>query len=832
MRIAYVGFVIALALCLPPGCDCGGTPTAGDCDGGPCPGDAGPDACLVVCAGICCGPGETCLAEQCVQQQQPCSSNEECQNDTCCTGGVCAPYGAGKPCGETNPECTKGLKIGIFAPIVKCEWTGPPAGDLYPQHRNVLSTPAVIDFKLGGTAGAPSIVFVSYNGTDTGMDSCSDTSTTLFGIIRVISGLDCSQQFTIASPRVIGAAPVALADLDGDGRAEIVAARHGGGVVAFRYDTNSQTFREAWSPTLYTDYGTGMCWWNGPSVHDVNDDGAPEILFGGAVYDATGHELGGPFDCYGADVNEAYCTLLSDNLRPDYDGIGQVPVAARLTDAAVGTLIDGANLWQLSPATHRWGATATNLGRRGQIAVADFGTFGPNPAVDDRTTLDGTPEIVVVYNDNLTPDAPQTARGRLRIMTLAGRVVFGPLDLPGGGLGGPPTVGDFDGDGLPEVAVAGWQGFTVFDPDCTGAAPDPVRCAAGTTDGVLWTRPSQDQTSSSTGSSIFDFDGDGRAEVIYADECFARVYDGLTGDVLYSQFHNSATWYENPIVADVDGDGKAELVIPSNVNGTVELSCETLDPIFGGIRCKEPQDCPNLLPCEKAVATDDFGLCRCQSDHDCGDGFLCRDPLDHPEQGQVCRAAHPGASVQGVRVISDRLDRWVAARTVWNQHAYSITNVGDFGEIPKTASWEHNWSLTAQPRLNNFRQNVPGVAPGETRLPDLTVRQATGTCHEEGGATLSAEVCNRGTLAASPVWLSFIETEPVPQVLCSIQATAPLSPGACVSLTCEWDQPPVNVAISITARADDTGTGAGALVECIEGNNLDFIEGMMCGHLY
>ena len=197
----------------------------------------------------------------------------------------------------------------------------------------------------------------------------------------------------------------------------------------------------------------------------------------------------------------------------------------------------------------------------------------------------------------------------------------------------------------------------------------------------------------------------------------------------------------------------------------------------------------------------------------------------------MCRAAHPGADVQGVRVIADRLDRWVAARPVWNQHAYSITNVGDHGEIPKTSLWEHNWSLSQNPRLNNFRQNVPGTAPGETRLPDLTVRQATGTCHESGGATLEAEVCNRGTLAADPVWLTFAETAPAAAVLCSVKATAPLAPGACVALSCEWAQPPVNVPIDITARADDNGTGQGVLVECIEGNTLDFIEGMMGGHL-
>jgi hypothetical protein len=470
----------------------------------------------------------------------------------------------------------------------------------------------------------------------------------------------------------------------------------------------------------------------------------------------------------------------------------------------------------------------TGLGRRGQIALADFGTYGASAAGDDRLTKDGIPEIVVVANANATPDSPQTALGELRIMTLSGRVIFGPLPLAGAGLGGPPTIGDFDGDGLPEVAVAGWHEFTVYDPDCTGAAPDASRCPSGSTTGVLWSQASQDQTSSSTGSSIFDFDGDGQAEVIYADECFARVYDGRTGDVLYSQFHNSATWYENPIVADVDGDGKAELVIPSNTNGTVELSCPAVDPIFAGLRCKEPQDCPGLLPCVKAEPQDDFGLCRCQDTASCQGPFVCRDPVTHPEQGQVCRAAHPGSQVQGVRVIADRLDRWVAARPVWNQHAYSITNVGDAGEIPRTSAWLPNWQA---PGYNNFRQNVPGTAPGDTHLPDLTVRQARGECHDTGGATLTAEVCNRGTIAASPVYLSFAETAPDLAVLCTVQAQGPLAPAACVTLACDWAQPPENVAIDITARADDQGDGQGVLVECIEGNNLDFIAAMMCGHL-
>ena len=61
-------------------------------------------------------------------------------------------------------------------------------------------------------------------------------------------------------------------------------------------------------------------------------------------------------------------------------------------------------------------------------------------------------------------------------------------------------------------------------------------------------------SSATTGSSIFDFEFDGQAEAVYGDECFTRVYEGKTGEVLYSSYRTSCTWYENPIVADVDND--------------------------------------------------------------------------------------------------------------------------------------------------------------------------------------------------------------------------------------------------------------------------------------
>ena len=57
---------------------------------------------------------------------------------------------------------------------------------------------------------------------------------------------------------------------------------------------------------------------------------------------------------------------------------------------------------------------------------------------------------------------------------------------------------------------------------------DPEQQAKNLPDGVLWVQPSQDASSNVTGSSVFDFDGDGQAEAVYRDECFIRVYNGRT----------------------------------------------------------------------------------------------------------------------------------------------------------------------------------------------------------------------------------------------------------------------------------------------------------------
>ena len=54
---------------------------------------------------------------------------------------------------------------------------------------------------------------------------------------------------------------------------------------------------------------------------------------------------------------------------------------------------------------------------------------------------------------------------------------------------------------------------------------------------------------------MFDFDGDGKAEVVYSDQNRLRVFEGPTGNILIERCNTTATLIEYPVIADVDNDG-------------------------------------------------------------------------------------------------------------------------------------------------------------------------------------------------------------------------------------------------------------------------------------
>jgi hypothetical protein len=764
------------------------TPTTGDATTEPAPttgggqGDEG-DPCS---ASAGCSDGLVCAAGVCVPGTGACSSDDECSGDTyCCAGGclpdgepggVCIPFGTG-PKGDVNDECVGDVAIGLFEPSVQCEWTAPPMGDPYPDHINVLTTPLIFDLPNDSGAAAE-MVLVSYNYTDGGAPAGWGESPAYFGVLRILSGTDCSQLESIDDPknRIIAASTPAIGDLDGDGLPEIVTHRAITGLVAFGWDINTSKYTTKWV-SLETGISNETRW-DGPSLHDLDDDGTAEVLSASGVYDgATGVRLNPGQVVPGAEPG----------------GIGRHPVVGDLDGDGAVELVAG-GVWRWNVGTSVWEMAYPGAPAAAHYGFADFGTPGADPASFDAKTLDGVAELVTVNGADVS------------LYTLAGQLLFTAQQG-----GGPPTIGDFDNDGFPEIASAGGTAYTVFDLDCK----DPMTpgCSAAY---VRWSQPSQDG-SANTGSSIFDFEGDGAAEAIYAEECFLRIYEGSTGEVLYSAFRTSCTWFENAVVGDPDNDQNTEILVGSNNN--CGIACPAIDPIHRGSRCEDGSQCeaPNIC---------DSGFCRCEDDSQCSPGNTCSDPIaDTPGVGKVCRAFHPpGVGLTGLRVLRDALDRWASSRPMWNQHAYSITNIDDDGGVPQTSQWPANFK---DPTLNNYRQNRQGDVPAAA-LPDITGALDDQTCvGGQAKVVLKSTVCNRGNKAVGAnLPATFYLGDPKDgNVLCVAYTSEPVPVSECRVVSCEIDE---GVDGTVTVVVDDDGQGGQVALECFENNNTDTIEVMNC----
>lgn len=763
-----------------------------------------PDAegCAVACGATCCRTGQRCYMDTCVAEAS-CTTNEDCPGDTYCAAdaSVCVPYGV-PPSRTSDPSCLRIIPPGTFAPTVQCAFDEAPSGDPFPTHLHVLTTPMVVDFAIGrgpDEPARPSIIAVF----DDGVDGNSEEPT---GVIRILDGATCAQRAQLGTLQLVShSSPPAVADLNMDGRPEIVAFQAGGGMVAFHYDVTTSAWAVLWRTRLAdgtpsNPVGSG---WSGPTIVDLDDDGIPEVIRNSNVYSNEG--------------------VLIDASMPsiaDYSA-GNLPVVIDVDRDGRLEYVTGQTLYEWNPTTRRWvpDPIATTSNARGFVAVADFGLF-PGAGSFARDV----PEVAVITS------------GTARVQTLDGTIVFGPIALPGGGSGGPPTIGDFDGDGRPEFASAGGSSYTVFDLDClaTPIGEATGTCPSGRTDGVLWTQRSQDQSSNVTGSSIFDFEGDGAAEAVYGDECFLRVYSGATGDVLFSQSRSSCTWYENPVIADLDGDFNAEIVIGDNYNcgsAATGVNCapfglgpRNTDPLFAGLRCTENADCLSNV-CNE-------GFCRCTADTECcmgaeceTSGFVCEPPpAGTPGTGNTCRAARPIGTL-GIRVYGDAADRWVNSRRIWNQHAYYVTNVSESGTVPRTSAMSSNW---LDPALNNFRQNVQGdIVPGAS--PDLTTSGSPLFC-DDTTANLQARVCNRGTEpVGSGVTVGFFAGDPMAggTPICTGSSVGNLAVGACEMVTCAWPDAPRDApeALDVYVVADAENLAG----ECREGNNVTIFENVYCG---
>ncbi len=378
---------------------------------------------------------------------------------------------------EVDESCAFESEPGGFEPQVEWQWTGSSGA---PGYDDVMMMPAVGDVDADGM---PEIVFTAY---------ASDAYTS-GGALIVLSGDGSGEESawtSIGGYTPCASGGVALGDLEADGVPEIVVVTTDYRLVALHADGSL-----VWATEPRSSDFTTLSY---PSIADLDGDGLAEVICGRAIFDHRGTLVGaGGYGMGGGYGISAVADL-------DLDGQQEVVVG----NAAYAK--DGSALW-------------TNTLTDGWTAVGDFDG-------------DGLGEVVSVPS------------GEVYLVDTDGSLIWGPNAVPGGG-GGPPTVADFDGDGAPEVGVAGYSGYVVYDTDGT----------------QLWLTSTQDHSSARTGSSVFDFEGDGSWDVVYADEVTLWVYDGATGSaVLEETGHSSWTLYEYPVIVDVDADGESEIVLASN----------------------------------------------------------------------------------------------------------------------------------------------------------------------------------------------------------------------------------------------------------------------------
>ena len=786
-----------------------------NCEGGVCTQTVGEGDACNPSDNLICAPSMECIGGVCKAITGSCTKSSDCteKDSFCCLSASCGAIGKCMPYegSVTHDEmCRFTTKPGVFEAQVQCRWQ-PPADDQWPKSKKVEMPPIVGHF--GNKKGINTTVAV-YSFNARGEES---SNADVLSVIRFIDPQTCD---TLESIRVNLAHwwnhYPAAADLNDDGYLEFIVVNSGNKAVAYK-----------WNGSAHEVYWTADTASNGPmAVYDVNGDGKPEVIAGTTVLNGqTGKAI---FKGEGA----GYKTFSLGNFDNDPNGY-----ASQLRN-------DGIYKWD--NAKSKWVQKLKISGKK-HTAYADFGTPGATAADFDFTHLDGSPEyvfsgggVLMVYASHQKSDGTLEAQKVMNVTLLAA------ADGTAAD-GGPVTIGDFNNDGLPEIGIASSGYFGVYDPKCK--AYEAGKCADKN---VLWERWSQDKSSGETGSSLFDFDGDGQTEAVYADECFTRVYDGKTGRVLFSTRRSSATSIEAPVIVDVDDDGSAEILMGSDnaKNCYNDTSSEPLkatasgnnavDPIHEGIRCTENADCPTNA-CDTSI-----GLCTCTSDDQCNtqyikgtDGkdkilqqYVCADPI-HPDVGfmrydasknkrvlvqkrgtrpagasyKVCRATrkYEDIGAADLMILKDRLDRWVSSRNIWNQHAYNIINIEDNGRTPAPKTWLANWAakltdktidLTGAPRpkYNNFRLNSQGEY-GAGMAPDITGRFNPGSiCGKtsDGRYVISGKLCNRGTKPVAdklPASFFYLNSDGSRgERICTSYTNSTVGVGECDNVGCAIDE--------------------------------------------
>lgn len=528
-------------------------------------------------------------------------------------------------------------------------------------------------------------------------------------------------QYTVASGSGSYVMPAVgnLNDDNGDGRIDendrpdIVFASLSGEVVALHGDGSG----ELWTFSGINGQG-------GVAIADLDHNGLPEVV----AWTSTNQVV-----AINADGTEKWRSPVINGMgmypQPvigDLDGDGTVEV---VMDVAVVNGADGSLRAMLPTPTVPWRAPViADLDADGvaEILLGDR-VYRPDGTIkwsvpNTRTTSswDSVFAAVADIDGDIGGESFWVWGGHMHVMDDDGTLIR-TVDLPGPpNRPGPPAIADFDGDGEVEIVVPMGTLIGMFEVDGT----------------LRWTQTMRDE-SGIAGVSGYDIDGDGAYEAIFADEVAIRIYDGRTGTIRYENFsHSSATVWEYPVIADLDNDGSAEIIITSQ-----------------------------------------------------------------------------GSPWRGITVFGHAGSGWAKSGPVWSVHDFAMSNINQDVSVPSPPPlpWTTHNVFRARPAVDNY---------GNDLQVQITETCATG-CQDQDHVQIAVQPFNTGFMpvqsgipvalyARNGAVLDLIEVWTIPGEI----GPGEMPAGHVFNLHHSQLGPD-----GVMVRIDDDGTGVGLVFECNEDNN-------------